>query len=279
MRRHLALLILAALAGACAISGRNDPASGPAPGELIVFAAASLAAPFEAIGEAFGRANGGATVTFNFGGSQQLAQQIANGAPADVFASANQKQIDVVVEAGRVEPHAARTFARNRLVVVAPRDNPGRVATLADLSRPGLKLVLAARDVPAGQYALEMLEKAERDAGAGFKDAVLANVVSYEHDVKAVLTKVVLGEADAGVVYASDVSREARDRVTRVDIPDPVNALASYPVAVVSGSRRAELAARFVEYLGSPAAQSVLAEHGFIATTAALVGGDEEDPR
>jgi molybdate transport system substrate-binding protein len=276
MRRFQALILVTvtAISGACATSQPGAPAGGTTPGELTVFAAASLTESFKAIGEDFGRANGGIKVTFNFAGSPQLAQQLAQGALADVFASANQKQMDAVVDSGRVEKDTARTFARNRLVVVAPKDNPGRVAKLEDLSKPGLKLVLAAKEVPVGQYALEMLDKAEKQSGpgAGFRDAVLENVVSYEQDVKAVLAKVTLGEADAGVVYTSDIAREARDKVTRVDVPDAVNVIASYPIAVVKDGKQTDLARKFVEFVRSPAAQTVLVEYGFISTTGSATG-------
>src|SRR4029453_11333336 len=125
--------------------------------------------------------NPGVTVTFNFAGSQQLAQQIGQGAPCDVFASANKKQMDAAAPAGRIDKEAPLTFARNKLVVITPHDNPAKLADLEDLSKAGLKIVLAAKEVPVGQYALDMLDKAEKDGGvgAGFKDAVLKNVVSY----------------------------------------------------------------------------------------------------
>jgi molybdate transport system substrate-binding protein len=182
--------------------------------------------------------------------------------------------MEAVVETGRIDKDAARTFVRNRLVVVVPKDNPGNVARLEDLSKPGLKIILAAKEVPVGQYSLDMLDRAAREGGAGpgFKSAVLENVVSFEQDVKAVLTKVTLGEADAGVVYTSDISQEARDKVVRVDVPDAVNVIASYPVAVVRDSKHTELAKRFVEYLRSPAAQAVLVEYGFISTTGDSAG-------
>jgi molybdate transport system substrate-binding protein len=150
-------------------------------------------------------------------------------------------------------------------------ENPGLVTRLADLSKPDLKLVVAAGEVPVGQYTVEMLENAKRN-GAGFKDAVLRNIVSYEQDVKGVLAKVVLGEADAGVVYESDITREARQKVLRVEVPDSVNVLASYPIAVVKDSRNIELARKFMDYVRSPAAQKVLVEHGFTSTTGASSG-------
>ena len=150
----------------------------------------------------------GVTAVFNFAGSQQLAQQINEGAPADVFASANKKQMDVVIEAGGIVSGTQQTFAKNRLVVIFPKDNPAGLAELKDLANPDSKLVLAAKEVPVGQYSLDFLDKAVADTafGATFKDDVLKNVVSYEDNVKAVLTKVALGEADAGIVYLSDIS-------------------------------------------------------------------------
>jgi molybdate transport system substrate-binding protein len=272
MRRFRAVILctIGVLAGACGPS--QQPGTTQAPRELIVFAAASLTGPFKEIGESFGKANGGVHVTFNFGGSQQLVQQLSHGAPADVFASANHKQMDTAVDAGRVEKETARSFVRNRLVVVTPKDNPGHVAKLKDLSKSGLKVILAAKEVPVGQYALEVLDNVEKAGSAGFKEAVLKNVVSYEQDVKAVLVKVTLGEADAGVVYTSDISLEARDKVASVEVPDAVNVIASYPIAAVKDSKQADLAKKFVEYVRSPAAQTVLVRYGFISTTGSASG-------
>src|SRR5262245_12754129 len=132
-----------------------EPTAAPAAeNELIVFAAASLTEAFKEIGEQFGAANGGATVTFNFAGSDQLATQIAEGAPADVFASANRTQMNNVIKSGQVISGTERTFVRNRLVVVYPKDNPGGITALKDLAKPGLKVVFAQKSVPVGAYAL-----------------------------------------------------------------------------------------------------------------------------
>lgn len=265
MRRLQAIVIvLIACMPACS-TGRREPNAPSGPTELIVFAAASLTEPFQEIGREFERANPGVRVTFNFGGSQQLAQQLVQGAPADVFASANDRQMGAAIAARRVGTDSAHTFVRNRLVVVVPKENPGHVASLDDLAKPGLKLVLAAKEVPVGQYGLEMLDKAGRQAEArpGFKEAVLANVVSYEQNVKAVLAKVLLGEADAGVVYTSDISKDAAAKVSRIDIPDAANVVASYPIAVVEDTAHAAAALRFVDFVRSPAGQSVLARYGF----------------
>lgn len=234
---------------------------------LTVFAAASLTEAFTEIGQNFSAANPGIEVTFNFAGSQQLAQQIGEGAPADLFASANAKQMSIAIDTGRIITGTQHTFARNRLVAVTPADNPGGVATLSDLSKPGLKIVLAAKEVPVGQYALDFLDKAAADGSlsAGYKEAVIANVVSYEENVRAVLAKVTLGEADAGIVYSSDVTLEASTQVQRIDIPDNLNTVASYPIAPLSDSPHAAAAQHFIEYVLSTEGQQLLESYGFIA--------------
>ena len=238
------------------------PATPPA--TLSVYAAASLSEAFTQIGQSFESGRPGTRVTFNFAGSQQLAQQLAQGAPADVFASANLQQMDAVVEAGRVRAGAQVVFARNRLVVIFPKDNPAGLRTLADLARPGLRLVLAAQEVPAGRYALEFLERASQDSGFGstFKDDTLRNVVSYEENVRAALSKVVLGEADAGIVYTSDVDRSAP--VGQLDIPSALNPVASYWIAPITDSAHPRLAQDFIDSVLSPAGQAVLVQYGFM---------------
>ena len=233
---------------------------------LTVFAAASLTDAFQTISKNFSTAHPGVDVVFNFAGSQQLAQQIGQGAPADLFASANASQMAVAIESGRVVSGTEQLFVRNRLVVVTPVDNPAGIATLADLAKPGLQIVLATKEVPVGQYALDFLDKAEADGtlGAGYRDAVLANVVSYEENVRTVLAKVTLGEADAGIVYRSDVTPTAAEQVQRIDIPDNLNTIASYPIAPLSDSPHAALAQQFIDYLLSPAGQQILEDAGFM---------------
>ncbi len=239
--------------------------------EILVFAAASLTQPFAEIGHEFTSRHPDITVRFNFAGSQQLAQQISQGAPCDVFASANARQMDAAVASGRIDPSAVGTFARNRLVVVVPRDDRAKLATLADLAKPSLKIVLAAREVPVGQYSIDMLDKIERSGRLplGFKARVLANTVSYEQDVKAVLAKVVLGEADAGVVYTSDIAASSADRVTRIDVPDDVNVIAEYPIAALGSGPHTDAAAAFVAHVRSTAGQTILAKYGFAPATPA----------
>ncbi len=271
MRRSLRLSLLAVLAALLAACGAPrlaaDAAGTPAAAELNVFAAASLTDAFREIGKRFEAANPATRVTFNFAGSQQLAQQIGQGAPADVFAPANDKQMEAVMRSGEVVRGTQRAFVRNRLVVIYPHDNPAGVRELKDLARPGLKLDLAAKGVPAGQYALDFFDKAGQDPafGRAFKAAVLENVVSYEENVRAVLTKVTLGEADAGIVYSSDITPAAAGKVARLEIPETLNTVATYPIAPIKDAKNAGLAQKFVEYVLSPDAQAILGTYGFMA--------------
>ena len=170
----------------------------------------------------------------------------------------------VALESGRIHADAQRTFAHNRLVIVLPADNPAGLTALDDLRQSGLKIVLAAADVPVGRYALDFLDRAEADSslGAGYKEAVLANVVSYETNVRAVLSKVVLGEADAGIVYTSDAAVQS-DQLQQIAIPDALNSIASYPIAPLADSQQTELAQQFVDFVLGPDGQTVLAAYGF----------------
>ena len=277
MRRHpvraiipgvsLSLLVLLAIT-ACGTSttGAGSSPTSAAPVTLNVFAAASLQAAFTKIGTQFHVAHPNVTTTFNFAGSDALATQINQGAPADVFASANTTQMNVVVKAGSVDGSKVTTFAHNRLVVVYPKDNPGKISTLQDLAKPGLKIVLAAKTVPVGGYALDFLTKASADPsyGASYKANVLKNVVSYEADVKSVLAKVSLGEADAGIVYITDADTAANSTAT-LDIPDALNSIATYPIGVVKASQNAAVAQQFVDYVAESNGQAVLAQYGFVA--------------
>jgi len=251
---------------ACAPAAPSAGMAVPGPATLTVFAAASLTDAFTEVGRMFEDAKPGVTVVFNFGASNQLAQQINEGAPADVFASANRAQMDVAIAGGGIVSGTQQTFARNRLLVIFPDDNPGGVETLQGLARPGLKLVLASAEAPVGQYSLDFLDKAAQraDLGPAFKDAVLANVVSHEENVRAVFTKVALGEADAGIVYSSDIVGQSSEDVGRLDIPDDLNTIATYPIAALAGARQAALAQAFIDQVLSPAGQAVMAKYGFI---------------
>jgi len=265
--RRLTASLLCALVVALAACG-GSASGGASSGDAVtlnVFAAASLKDAFGALKIGFERAHPGVTVQYSFGGSDTLAAQINQGAPADVFASANIAQMNAVVSAGGISPGAPKVFAHNRLVVIYPKANPAGIATLHDLARPGLKLVLAAKSVPAGQYALDFLTKAGADPayGASYKTRVLANVVSYETDVRSVLSKVVLGEGDAGIVYVTDAATQASTLGT-LAIPDALNSVAAYPIAPVKTSKHADAAQAFVAYVLGSDGQAALARYGFL---------------
>jgi molybdate transport system substrate-binding protein len=248
---------------ACAlpVTGRDNQ------GQISVYAAASLRDAFEDIGKDFETANPAVKLTFNFSGSQLLAEQIAQGAPADVFASANQAVMDAAIRSGHIYKNSPKVFAYNRMVVIVPKANPANLHTLADLARPGLALVLASKEVPAGSYALEVLSNASASAtyGARFRDAVLANVRSYEEDVRAAVLKTAIGEADCTIAYSTDASGAQRANLRVIDIPDELNLRASYPIALINNSGQQELAQEFVDYVLSPAGQAVLEKYGFIS--------------
>lgn len=260
----LPLLLLSV--SACGGSSTGTGGTNSSPVTLNVFAAASLQAAFTKIGSQFDAAHSNVKTTFNFAGSDALATQINQAAPADVFASANTAQMDVVVKAGNIDASAVKTFAHNRLVVVLPKDNPGNISTLQDLGKSGVKVVLAAKTVPVGGYALQFLTKASADPsyGATYQANVLKNVVSYEADVKSVLSKVSLGEADAGIVYTTDAATAA-DTTTQLAIPDNLNVIATYPLGVVKASKNASVAQQFVDYVAGADGQAVLASFGFVA--------------
>lgn len=251
------------LLSGCIRRGESQPARTAVAEQqtVTVFAAASLANAFREIATVFEGHHPNVEVSLNFAGSQQLARQIALGAPADVFASASLMQMQEVIQSGRVAKDVPLTFARNHLIVVVPRTNPSDIQHLTDLTRTGITLVMADAVVPAGQYTREFLRQASAAFSADFQRQVLANVASYEQNVRAVLTKVSLGEADAGIVYKSDVFHT--EAVQSLPIPDSLNATAYYPIAPLADSAVDSLAQAFVDFVHTPAAQAILQEHGF----------------
>jgi molybdate transport system substrate-binding protein len=244
-------VIAALVACGCAAPARAEESR-----EVTVFAAASLREAFEDLGKTF-EAKTHVKVRLNLAGSQELRTQIENGARADVFASADQKHMDALVAAKLAT--APRVFARNTPVVIVPRDNPARVKSFQDLPR-AKKIVIGVPEVPIGTYTLQIFEK----AGADFQQKVLANVASRELNVRQVLAKVTLGEADAGVVYRTDAVA-GKDKVAIIDIPAKVNVVAEYPVAVLAKAPEAAAARGFVDLLLSADGQKRLAAAGFVA--------------
>ena len=239
------------------------PTATPEPRTLTVFGAASLKDAFTEIGKNFEAAHPGVSVAFNFAGSQTLSTQLTQGAAADVFASANHTEMDKIVAANLTPKDAPKNFLTNKLLVILPKDNPANVQTLQDLARPGLKLVLADATVPAGKYARQILDNMSKDAtfGSDFSTKVLANVVSNETDVKQVVAKVQLGEADAGIAYISDAV--AAPELKTIDIPDNFNVIAKYPISALVKTPNADLAAAFVAYVQSADGQAVMKKWGF----------------
>jgi len=216
-----------------------------------VFAGSSLTDALKKAGDRLKVNNPGTDYVFNFGSSSTLATQIASGAPADVFASADETNMQKVVDA-KLNEGAPAVFLSNRLQIAVAAGNPKHITGLNDLAKPGLIVVLAAPTVPAGKYALEALQKA----------GVTVRPASLEVDVRAALNKVALGEADAGVVYVTDV-KSAGARVSGVEIPEQYQVIARYPIAVVKDSKNPRLARAFVDYLLSDEGRTLLAEFGF----------------
>jgi molybdate transport system substrate-binding protein len=232
-------------------------------GDLTVFAAASLVDAFAEIEEQLEAANPGLNIAVETAGSQTLVTQLIEGAEADVLATASQKTMQDAIAAGVIDGEPV-TFTGNRLVIVTPPDNPAGIASLDDLGRDGVKLVLAGADVPVGSYSRAALCAYARSDAApeGIADAIDGNVVSEEVDVRSVLAKVQIGEADAGIVYASDAMASDLAGTSLNVIEFPFETTASYPAAPVAGGN-AELAAAFISYVLSPEGQTALNRYGF----------------
>jgi molybdate transport system substrate-binding protein len=260
-RAALTVIALGLAAAGLAGCGAADSDSGSRPaaeasaspslsGSVTVFAAASLTESFNKIGEQFQAAHPGVRVTFSFAASSALATQIAGGAPADVFASASAKNMDQVVAGG--DAKNPTTFAKNEMEIAVPPANPGNVAAVADLAKPAVKVARCQPQVPCGAVAQQVFGNAK----------ITVKPVTLEPDVKSVLSKVTLGEVDAGMVYVTDVLA-AGDKAKGVEIPAEVNASTSYPIAALTGAPNPSAAQAFVDYVLSADGQSVLKAAGF----------------
>jgi molybdate transport system substrate-binding protein len=254
VRRIATSALLALLLAGC---------SGPsAADEVVVYAAASLTNAFGALSTAFEAAHPGVTVTLNFGASSQLASQLIEGAQADVFASANPAQMQVAADAGRIETW--QDFASNRLTVIVPVGNPAGIAGLSDLLVPHrMALVLAAPGVPVREYADQALDRLAESDPSVDRAAASTNLVSEEANVRQVVAKVALGEADAGIVYTTDVTPDVADQLEMIEIPDAFNVTATYPIALVAGAPHPALARQYVDFVLSAEGQAILAGWGF----------------
>jgi len=265
-RRRTRHLLVAAVAAVVAVGGlagcgssggsgsggsSSSGAAGPT-GTITVLAAASLTEAFTTIGKQFEAAHPGTKVVFSFGPSSGLATQITQGAPADVFASASQKNMDQVTSAGAAS--SPTVFVKNTMEIAVPPANPGNVANVNDLAKKSVKVALCQAQVPCGSVAKQVFDNAK----------ITVTPVTEEADVKSVLAKVTLGEVDAGMVYVTDV-RSAGDKVKGVEIAPDVNASTSYPIAALTNAPNPAGAKAFVDYVLSPAGTTVLTQAGFLA--------------
>ncbi|QLE73838.1 molybdate ABC transporter substrate-binding protein [Streptomyces rectiverticillatus] len=245
-RRALPLLagtMLLPLLAACGSEGKADAKN---PTELTVLAAASLTDVFKEAGAAYEKEHPDTKVKFSFAGSQELAAQVRQGAPADALVTADTKTMQDL----KGETNTPKVIAKNRLTIATAKNNPKNIKALSDLSRSDLKVVLAAPEVPVGRYSKKILDAQH----------VTVKPVSQEPSVRAVLSKVTLGEADAGIVYVTDA---AKDKVATVTVPDEQNAVASYPAATLKGSKHTQQADDFVQWLSTDEAQRLLRTAGF----------------
>jgi len=243
--------LLGVLGAACGSDDSDDAAT--TTGDVTVFAAASLTAAFTEIGDAFMVANPDSKVTFNFAASSELVTQIGEGAPADVFASADKSNMAKLTDAGNnaTEPEV---FATNLLEIMVGAGNPKGITGVADLADENLIVVICSPEVPCGKYAAQVFESA----------AVTVTPKSLEQNVKPVVSKVTLGEADAGIVYKTDVTA-AGDKAAGVDIPADINVVAEYPIAVIKESANAVGAQAFIDFVNGEQGQKILASYGFLA--------------
>ncbi len=204
-------------------------------------------------------------MTLNFANANTLLQQIAQGAPADIFASAAPRFIEDAVTQGLIEKDAVKVFARNRLVIILPRGNPQGITTMQDLARPGVRLILGAKEGPQGVYVEQLLTNASAspDFMPDFKEKVYQNVVSYESTVKGVVNKIVLGEGDAGIVFLTD-GKNAEGQIQLMPIPEAVNVEAVYPIAVLKSAPHGDEARNFVDFVLSDEGQKILQKYGFL---------------
>jgi molybdate transport system substrate-binding protein len=244
---------------------REEPQTGEAEHELIVFAATSLKDAFNELGVDFRRSHPGVELRLNFAGTQELHTQLDHGARADVFASADQRHMQELLQAGRVV--RPETFARNEPVLVVSREKREQIRRFSDLPLSG-RIILGVPEVPIGRYSLSILDRANATLGSDFRARVEARVISRELNVRQVLAKVSLGEADAGIVYRSD-AHVAGDRVTVVPIPSELNVIAEYPIAQVRDALHPNLAREWLAAVSSEAGRSKLRAAGFLAPAAA----------
>lgn len=264
--RRLVGSVLGLLLSLAVFGCHASDVAAPPEDKLVVFAASSLRDVFSGLAAEFKRAHPGVTVHFNFAGTQELRTQLEQGATADVFASADQRNMEQVAALGRVS--TPRVFARNEPVLVVSRESAPTLRTLADLPNAS-RIIVGTPEVPIGRYTLQILDRAAASLGPDFRARVEAKVVSRELNVRQVLAKVSLGEAQAGFVYRTD-ARAAQDDVSIVTIPPNINVLAEYPLAVVAGAPHPVLARAWLELVFSNDGQRALRQAGFLSPYASV---------
>ncbi|MDV2482754.1 molybdate ABC transporter substrate-binding protein [Methanoculleus sp. Wushi-C6] len=257
------LLLVAAMLAVAGCTGTTQPNAQQT--TLTVFTAASLTGAFTGLGEAYTAENPDVVVDFVFDGSQALRTQIEQGASADVFVSANTKHMGALQDGGFMENDTVAVFLENSLAVIVPADNPAKIMNLADLARPGVKLVLGTKDVPFGSYARQVLDTMAADPayGTAYRDAVMKNVVSEETAITTVMPKLTLGEADAAFTFKSDVRADDRSQIRRIEIPAEYNVVAEYPIGILASSEQKDEAAAFIAFVRGPTGSAILESYGF----------------
>ena len=278
MKPHVAApgLVLAFVLAACSGGPGSSTATGPSTSpatespspsvkaiELTIYGAASLKGALERVEAAYEPAIPGTTLTISTDSSAALETQIEQGAPADVFLSADTTNPQKLADAGLADG-AAVTFAGNELTIIVPADNPAAITTPADLARSGIKIIAAGDEVPITKYAIELVENLAAESGypTDFAAAYAANVVSREDNVNAIVAKIEFGEGDAGIVYVTDAA--ASKRVAKIDVPPSANVRATYDGVVIKGSKNVQAAKEFLEWLAGPDGQAILGELGFV---------------
>jgi len=263
LRPFLAILLFTVTSFALpGCDAKTAPTPAPAT-TLRVLAASSLTDACTEIAAAFEAANPGTTITLSFGGSNQLRTQLDNGSPGDVFISADTAQMDAAATSKVIDASTRRTVAFNTLALITPRANPAKITAMADLARPGLKLIVADKAVPAGAYTRRLLESARSTMGDATIAAIEANIVSFEENAAGVVAKVALNEADAGFAYASDAAGGNGTKLLVIPLPVDLQQRAEYSAAVTTRTAAAPQAARFIAFLTSPDAATLLAKRGF----------------
>lgn len=234
------------------------------PKEITAFTAASLTGAFGEIGQMY-KNESNTSIAFNFDGSQVLRTQIENGAYADVFASANTKQMNALKNEGLMNNSSISIFTRNKLALIVPKDNPANIHNLTDLAKPGIKIFIGTKDVPVGDYAMQIINKLGNDSAYGqdYKKKVMANIISQETNVNYVVTKVALGEADVGFAYVSDITEELASKVDKVEIPNKYNVIAEYPIGILKQSKYPAEAKKFIDLVKSDKSTAILEKYGF----------------